>query len=390
VRRDSVISPRVDTSVRIRQASFEDCDQIAAVELRNGLVTRAPEDWVALWKDNPAYRPCAAWWPIGWVLETPQSEIVGSFCSLPSAYRFRGRDLLAATGVGWVVDPRYRAYSIWLLREFLRQQRVDLLLSTTTSREAEAVLRFFHWSTVPVGEWQKSAFWITGYSSFLNAALQRKSLSLPAAIRSPVAASWSRLDQLRHGACNHGRSGLEVAFCSEFDDRFEKLWQTLERQNPHILLAVRTRETLAFHFQSSLVQKKLWIVAASKHSDLVGYAIFDRVDRAATGLRCIRLVDFCALEAPADVLRSTLAVALEQCKHEDLDMLEVVGCWLDRPELVEVAAPYRRTMASCLFYYFAPHQQLREALQAPGVWRPSSFDGDASLGTWGGHTRILE
>jgi hypothetical protein len=371
--------------IKIRPATFTDYDAIAAVEQRNGLVTRARDEWVALWSENPAYKNRAEHWDIGWVMEAPTGDIVGTFSSVPLAYRFRGRDLRAAIGVGWAVDLPYRAYSIWLLQYFLKHRNVDLFLSTTTSPEAEPVLRLLKWVPAPVGQWGKSAFWITGHRGFLAAALHKKNLQLPAWIVAPVAGMWSCTDRIgRARLCRKGSGAeIEVECRTSFDQGFEQLWRQFESENRNTLLAARDRDTLEWHFRSSLLANNLWILAATRNGRLLGYALLDREDKPDSGLRRARLIDFFAVEAEQEVLRTLLCWVLERCKKQNIHVLEVFGCWLDRPDMARIQWPYRRKLPSGLYYYFVPDPQLREELAAPSVWRPSSFDGDASLGTWG-------
>jgi hypothetical protein len=77
---------------------------------------------VALWRGDPVYEACAGQWPIGWVLEAENGEIVGSIGNLPLVYRFRGRELRVGSPIGWAVDPRYRGYSLLILDQFLKQK----------------------------------------------------------------------------------------------------------------------------------------------------------------------------------------------------------------------------------------------------------------------------
>ena len=145
---------------KMRVASFEDYDQIAALQNRYGLATRSHEDWMEIWRGNPVYKQRGGQCPIGWVLESEDGEIVGWIGNIPLAYRFRGRELRAATSCGWVVDARYRGYSMLLMASFIRQKDVDLLICTTVSSVAEPIFRCgaFQLSKVPVGAWDKLAF----------------------------------------------------------------------------------------------------------------------------------------------------------------------------------------------------------------------------------------
>jgi hypothetical protein len=363
---------------KVREASAEDYDQIAALQIRNGLATRPYDDWMALWRGNPVYEPHGGQWPIGWVLETESGEIVGSIGNVPLAYHFRGRELRAAAPCSWAVDARYRAYSMLILDRLLRQEDIDLFICSTVSAMTEPVFRVFQLSRVPLGTWDKSAFWVTNYRGFSQSALSRKSVPLAMVISYPVSAALFCLDRLKGAEMRVRRSTFEVELCREFDSRFDDFWEELKYQNGNVLLAVRTRETLAWHFRDTLSRQRAWILAASKGSRLVAYAIFDRQDYDAVGLKRVRLVDFQALSGSEEALRSALRWMLDKCREENVHILEVTGCWLDRPELPQLLA-YHRSLTSWSYYYKANDKDLCETLKDPRVWAPSSFDGDASL-----------
>jgi hypothetical protein len=70
---------------------------------------------------------------------------------------------------------------------------------------------------------------------------------------------------------------------------------------------------------------------------------------------------------------------MNRCRKEGIPFLEVTGCWLNRPSLPRVVAPYHRNLPCWAYYYKAKEKQLSEALQDSAAWAPSSFDGDASL-----------
>src|SRR5690349_10271176 len=98
----------------LREASFGDYEEIAGLQLRNGLSARSRSHWMSLWTDNPVFQESAPF-PVGWVLESPERRIVGYLGNLPLAYRFHGRRLRASTPHSWAVDSDYRRHSIWLL-----------------------------------------------------------------------------------------------------------------------------------------------------------------------------------------------------------------------------------------------------------------------------------
>jgi len=93
----------------------------------------------------------------------------------------------------------------------------------------------------------------------------------------------------------------------------------------------------------------------------------------------VRLVDFQALSGSEEALGVTLRWMLSRCREDGIHVLEVTGCWLNRPGLPRIVVPYCRTLPSWTYYYKAREKRLSEALRDPAVWAPSSFDGDSSL-----------
>jgi hypothetical protein len=311
-------------------------------------------------------------------MESAGGEIVGSISNIPASYHFRGELLLGAASAGWVVDADYRCFSLALLNRFAEQKDVDLTFSTTTSRFAEVGFRIFRFSRVPLGRWDQSAFWITDYLGFLNGFLKKKSTPLARILRYPTAAALVFRNKLRNSGLEEDTSRWDIEPCTEFDGRFDEFWEELTRENPNSLLSVRTSEALRWHFSCSLKQQNVWILTAARGSRLVAYAIFDRQDRLDWDLKRVRLVDFQFLKSFEGVLRSALIWTLNECRNQGIHMLEC-GCLLDRPGFPKIAAPYRRTLHSWLYYYKAKPASLSNTLQAPDVWAPSFYDGDASL-----------
>jgi len=75
-----------------------------------------------------------------------------------------------------VVDSPYRSYSILLLDRYFHQKTVDLYLSTTVNPQASMALKVFNSPPIPLGAWDRSAFWITDYRGFAFSLLSMKEL----------------------------------------------------------------------------------------------------------------------------------------------------------------------------------------------------------------------
>jgi hypothetical protein len=364
--------------LRFRQARFEDHCQIAALQSRYGLPAKPYEEWTHLWANNPVYREFHDW-PIGWVFQKDDNEIVGHIANIPLSYEFQGRKLIAATCRGLVVDSRYRTYAFRLLRHFLDQKNIDLLFNTTANANASRAHEVFRTLRVPTGAWDRSSFWITNYSGFVASVFTKKQVPLAQQLSLPLSVGLHLKEKATWTRFKKSNNGFEIMSCSHFDQPFEDFWQALRRSRPGLLLATRSQAVLEWHFKYALAQKKAWIVVAASGSQLLAYSLFLRHDVPEYQLRRLRLIDFQTLEGKNESLVPMIDLALKRCRAEGVHMLEALGFPPDKQSIIDRAAPYKRGLNCWPYFYKSNGKNLAENLNNPTVWDPSCFDGDASL-----------
>ena len=362
---------------RLRETSLRDHGQISALESKYGLLSKGYNEWSHLWLGNPLYRKLQGEWSMGWVLEDEQHQIVGSIGNIPLSFEFEGKPILAASGCDWVAEPRYRSLSLELLERVVNQHQVQLYINNTVSREAIGPVIVLNCARVPVGIWDKSAFWITDYRGFSQSYLLLKRYPLAEPISYPLSAVVFLKDLFSNKGLHD--SDVEVRACSRFDERFDDFWEQLKRNRSHVLLAVRTREMLEWHYKYALLDGRLWILTVVDGTRLVAYATFERKDKPHIGLKRMSLVDFQSLDGSTTLLLPMLSWAAKKCREEGIHVLESVGRWLGKGELLEKITPYRRNVGAWCYFYRANDTKLAERLREPHAWDPSLFDGDASL-----------
>lgn len=361
----------------IREACFDDYPGICDLWLRYGLAPQAYAEWEHLWMANPVYKSLPSW-PIGWVLEA-ENEIGGYIGNIPLSYAYEGRDILAAASYRFVVDHEYRNHSLSLVTQFFRQSNPDLLLNTGVNAHAGPAYQIFRARRVPAGSWDRAVYWITDYRGFIAKALAAKKVPIPNAISIPLAAAMCVKDFLCNTSLPLRDDGYTVQSYDYFDERFDTFWQQLVRDSNGQLLAMRSRETLEWHFKYQLSRKKCWLVTVERNSRLLAYAVFCRHDSPTLGLTRMRLVDFQAVANRTELLSPLLAWGLAKCREEHIHMLEAVGFAHRKQEILEKSAPYRRTLPCWLYFYKVTNSRLGQVLADPQIWDPSCFDGESSL-----------
>lgn len=363
---------------RFREATFEDYPRIAALEARHGLRPKTYEEWKHLWVQNPSYYDFRHW-PIGWVCENEEREIVGSVGNIPLAYEFGNRRLVTATSRALVLETPYRPYAFTLLNYYFRQNHVDLFLNTSVGDRVFKLHQLFHALRVPAGTWDRAAFWITSYPGFAASLLARKEVSAGRVLNYPLSAGLYMRDRLTGRNSEIERGELETEFCSQFDERFDVFWQQVRKGSSRRLLADRSRDVLDWHFKHALKNEQAWVVAVSDGSGLLAYGVFSREDNPALQLKRLRLVDFQTRSEATELLRPILSRALERCRREGIHMLEAFGFASRKQHIIDTMNPHYRKLSSWRYFYKAKEPQLGASLAAPEVWDPSCFDGDSSL-----------
>ena len=370
--------PREESRKRpfIRLARFEDYDQIAAVESRHGLTVKARDPWLALWLNNPAYLELGDW-PIGWVIEDGDGQIVGSLGNVPTFAYFGGKKYVSAAGRGWAVDVPFRALSVMLLARQLKQTGADINVIATPSSTTAALCTQLGWSRAPVGKWDRSQFWIASYAAglqgYLDAKLSKSFSRTFGAILSPPLRLKDSLSERQPM-----KSDYSFDWQPCFDCRFDGMWEELKETRPGLLLGSRDLETLNWHFQHSLQQRRTWILTASQDSRLVGYAVFERREIQSLGLERALIIDFQTLVKDPDLSCAMIDHALARCRREGVHVLENMGCWLEKLQPVR-RPPHNRSLESWCYLYRVTNPELDRSLQNASCWYPTQYDGDASL-----------
>jgi hypothetical protein len=264
--------------------------------------------------------------------------------------------------------------------EYFNQDGAELFINTTVNALASNLVGALS-TRVPLGDWQAAAFWVTAYRGFARTALLMKDVPMAGLLSFPAAAALRLKDAWKSKSLPALAASVEVAEIDTFDSRFDLFWEELAGQNPQKLLAVRDRQTLAWHFAIPMRKRHVWIVTASREGLLRAYCILKREDQPAgmQGLTRMRLVDFQSLEPSEDLLPGLLRAALRRCAAEGIHVLEHMGCNLPKMRSFDNFAPHWRKLQTWKYYFKASDPALDTELRNPEFWDPSTYDGDATI-----------
>ena len=366
---------------KLREITFADFALISSFIADFGFTpTRTRAEWEHLWRNNPAYATTGTGFPLGWVLED-ERQIVGHLANVPTLYRLGNRRLRCASGQDWAIVEKYRGYSQLMLDRYLQQDGIDLALSNGANVLSYRVHMELGASVVPLGRWDRTPAWITGYEALVDDWLTRKNIRLPRPLLCSVGTLLALKDTLsRMRVAIGSRRGMDVEISSSFDQRFDEFWDRLCARYPDKLLADRSLRTLQWHFHYAMVEDRLWIVTVSERGQLLGYAVFVHlpIRTPESSIHRVVLADFQSLEHDDRIFLTVLRSALELCRSRGVHLLITAGFSASGTDTSRLA-PYPRPLPSPHFLYKTNDPQLAKSLACPQVWCPSLYDADYTL-----------
>jgi len=350
----------------VREAAFDDYEQISALARRYKLEVKSLDDWVHLWKECPLGDAG----PIGWVLETADKSIAGFLGNISLNYYFDGRCLKAFATHLWVVEQTARSQSLLLLNKFLRQS-ADLLLNTTANFEAQKIFDAYRIARVPTCDYDVVLFWITEPYGFAKSVLKKKRVPMARVLCIP----FGLLSSFKRPAPTNDQKVTEQR---DFGPEFDLFWEELARQSKR-LLGNRGTRWLKWHFKNAIAENKLWIFTCRNQGKLQSYALFLRHDTPELDLTRVRLVDYQSLDESSSSLGSMIDLAICKCREAGIHMLESIGFDQKKRAILESKHPLRRKLPSWTFFFKANEASLMSELTQAANWDPCLYDGDSSL-----------
>jgi hypothetical protein len=355
--------------IRVRPALLADLEGIQAVLANTGLSVFDAEER-RRWLLSHPFREEFAGVPIGWVLESQDGKIVGTFSNIHMLYEIDGRRFKCGIAGSWGVDAEYRNSSLLLAMSYFSQKGVDFCFSGSASSVSSRLMPVLKAERIPAHDYDLSYFWITRHRTFAEAVLRKKKIPAAGVLASVVGLGLRATDRRRRRSTQNCESLKRfVAFGEEFDEFWEKL-----RRGRGCLRAVRTSAVLEWRFGSALRQRRAVVLGLLRGGELCGYVVLCEKDREHLKLRQFVIADLQVLDDSSDQLVELLAAALDATREERLDALEWQGWNQAKRRQALSLNPRSYRYPVWPLYYKARHPDLVPALERADNWDFSPFD----------------
>ena len=157
--------------MRIRKIVFKDYQEIKKLVYRNNNIIPAKNHWVKIWTKNPNFFHNK---PSGDVL-LDGKKIIGFHSCIYKKSVFKKKEYKTLVSSNWVVDPKYRKYSLLLLSKFFTQDS-DIYLTTTANHDVSEIWKSLGAFSIQSKCTEKVLFKVFNPYKFINSYLKLKKI----------------------------------------------------------------------------------------------------------------------------------------------------------------------------------------------------------------------
>ena len=297
--------------MKIEKILFEDFEKIIDLNHRNNLTTLQRSDWENLWKKNP-YFLLNNDWTIGWKL-VDENKIVGTCLNIPFVFEFNNKEILAAVCNNYVIDKKYRSYSLKLRHLFLNQKNIDLFITNSANKEVEKIMEAFKAKKINQFDYQNRLLFIVNktkvlFNYLIKFVFNKKKFqkdNLPDSLKG-----------------NFKKNNLLFIIKDNFDDDFIKLERQLNKSE---LRSSKKLEWLKYKYNQYIKNKDLIIIKIFKNNEFIGYFLIVKVIEKNYNLKKLTIVEIIVLNDDEQILNETIKFCKDTAKKYNFDLIDVIG-----------------------------------------------------------------
>jgi hypothetical protein len=365
--------------ISVRVATQDDAPDIKKLCLRNGLLGEVSEvSWNWLWVINPAM---PKGWSPGWVLSCDE-QIVGYIGNVPRRYVYMGEELTAGAARSFVIDPKYRKFSLKLVANFFLENQADFLLFANVNDYARPTYEIAGAKVIPQEDPGRSIIWVLSGARFTLAALSKAGLKVR--LLSKLNPLFDLIFQIEKAV--KGRiflklpKGIRYVTPHQLPIEFDEFWSSLSNKQSSELVLCRDRSTLEWQLNGPCenLRGSILVCSFDDHQKLLGYATLARWDALEGNLTRLMVIDVITLNEDKTILSDLITGAYLYSTKQSVDLLQLNS--MPSKIFREIKPRYSFALKSNVSWlYFTENKRLGESFENRGVWNLTMNDGDSAL-----------
>jgi hypothetical protein len=355
----------------IRKVKIQDFKNLKSLFLRNAHKFMSKETWYNLWI-NPAIKMNKSS-SLGWVYEI-NGKIIGHIGNYSTRYFVKKKKITCSVLHGWIVDKKYRAISINLLKKYLTQKNQDFFLGTTTNKKAGKIMKLFDFNQVPVTGLNYSSIIILNLKKFLEFFFYKKKFFLKKFILFILCKILSVLLIKNLNNWKKNTIPIHIKKIFKFDNTFNIFIKKYIKENKNLIELNRESKWNNWLMHKKITSKKIWVFKSVKNNKIIGYSacLIDRKDK----FKYAQLLDVLVLKNNDQVYKDLMIANIKEAYKRNCEYFEYRNSSNAKQEILKFFSSIRIKLKHNTFYYKSNNDKIKNFLNNKNNWNPSSLDGD--------------
>ena len=362
--------------MNLREVKLSDYNNICKVVYNNNLDIYDFKSWQDIWLLNPYYKKIKNEWTKGWVLEH-KKKIVGYFGSFPMLYDFLGKEYIVAVATCWVVENKFRNYSMLLIEAYFKQKNVDVFLSSTANETGSHVFKAFQGNNINFKEYNENLLFIFNHFKLIKNFKIVKKLKFIFFVLKPIINFFSFIINFYYFITVKNINNNIVIYES-FNDEFDYFWNKLKK-NKNTFNFKRNKEWLNWHFNYYIKNNKIYIITEKNNNKITSYCILIEKNNDKLQLKKLCLVDLISLNDNNNNYKKLIKFSIKLAKQKKYDYLEIVGFNSNKRKIIKKFFPFYRKFKHSRYCYYTSNDFLLKSLKNSKNLDFSMIDGDAIM-----------
>ena len=362
--------------MNVRKVSIKDYKKIQLLFIRNNLKILSFKRWKDLWSKNPFFKNKKKDWIKGWVLEY-KSNIVGHFGSFPTYYNLNEKLYKCSVLYGWVVDRKFRSFSILLLKKIYNQLNVDFFLGSTTNIKAGRIMESLKSKKIPLNQLNYTSFIVLDLKKTLEFFFKKKKFKINKMFLNLFQYIISILFKKKLNFWSTKFDESNIFKCKKIDNKFNLIWKKIKRKHKNLLLLQRDKLNLNWRLNYFLKENKAWIFFSYNKKKINGYAICVENQSSRNSLKKAFLIDLIPLEEDKNISINLIGASIKEAKKRNCDIFEFKIFDKAQKPVISFFNPFERKLLNNPFYYKSNNKKLGKMLNKEKYWIPAYIDGDS-------------
>ena len=331
--------------IKIRLSKKSDYNDIKKLFYKNKMKMISKSNWLNLW-DNPELKKIKHK-ILGFVLQK-NNKIVGHIGSYPVLYSHYNKKLTCNILHGWVIEPKYRNYSFFLLNKYFLKINSYFFLSTTTNPTAAKVLETIKWERINLKGLTQASFIIFNSKKFLSNIFLNKNIYFKKIIIIILSQILNFIIRIQKNKIISIKSNKKIAVCNKIDKKFDVFWQKYKAENKNKILFIRNMLWLKWVLKEYISSGKLKIVTISHKNKLYGYCMFAINEK--NKIRFAKLVDILILRSHQDLLLPLISRSITLASENKCAFIEFKNTYHKNLKLFDYFYPLKIQLSHNYFY----------------------------------------